>query len=313
MSQFGEQPLDAQSIAHFVQQSEGWAVPMRLAAILLTQRQNDACLDAALRECQRSLLDYLEAEVIGDLPVDVQTFLTYTSILSQLNGLLCDAVIGETLPGRDSAATLRMLADAGIFVEALDDDGDWFRYHELFRTLLRRRLRRTHAPQAIDLLYQRAGTWYEQHDLHDDGATRDLPLDGLPVTPVPNKSLNQALIAMSPRQRAVAHAELAGAHYPLAPKWSLNKMEPGPLLPQWTQEPAYTGRDLRDLLTFREMDVLLLLNQRLTNKEIAHTLAISMDTVRQHTVKIYRKLGVANRRQAVVQADTLGLLSGGSS
>ena len=169
LSQFGEQPLDAQSVSLFVQQSEGWAVPMRLAAILLMQRQSDACLDAALRECQRSLLDYLEAEVIGDLPVNVQTFLTHTSILSQLNGSLCDAVIGETQPGSDSAATLRMLADAGIFVERLDDDGDRFRYHELFRTLLRRRLRRTHAPQVIDLLYQRASTWYEQHDLHDDG------------------------------------------------------------------------------------------------------------------------------------------------
>ncbi len=312
LNQFGEQPLDAQSIALFVQQSEGWAVPMRLAGILLMQRQSDACLDSALRECQRSLLDYLEAEVIGDLPVDVQTFLTYTSILSQLTGSLCDAVIGETHPGGDSAATLRILADAGIFVERLDD-GDWFRYHELFRTLLLRRLRRTHAPQAINVLYQRASTWYEQHNLHDDGVTRDLSLDRMPVASVPNKALNQALIAVSPRQRTVTHAEFPGTPYPQAPKWSLNRMEPGPLPAQRTQAPAYTGRDLRDLLTFREMDVLLLLNQRLTNKEIAHTLAISMDTVRQHTVKIYRKLGVANRRQAIVQADTLGLLSGGGS
>jgi DNA-binding CsgD family transcriptional regulator len=55
------------------------------------------------------------------------------------------------------------------------------------------------------------------------------------------------------------------------------------------------------------MDVVLLLHQRLTNMEIARTLGISPDTVRQHTVNIYRKLGVHNRRQAIVEANGMGL------
>ena len=59
-------------------------------------------------------------------------------------------------------------------------------------------------------------------------------------------------------------------------------------------------RDLRQVLTYREMDVLQLLDQRLTNKEIARRLGISTETVRQHTVKLFRKLHVENRRQAIV-------------
>jgi LuxR family maltose regulon positive regulatory protein len=55
------------------------------------------------------------------------------------------------------------------------------------------------------------------------------------------------------------------------------------------------------------MDVLVLLYQRLTNKEIARSLSISPDTVRQHAVNIYRKLGVKNWRQAVVEANGMGL------
>jgi LuxR family transcriptional regulator, maltose regulon positive regulatory protein len=66
------------------------------------------------------------------------------------------------------------------------------------------------------------------------------------------------------------------------------------------------GRDLRELLTYREMDVLRLLELRLTNKEIAHQLGISTETVRQHTVNLFRKLNVGNRRQAIVVARSRG-------
>ena len=66
------------------------------------------------------------------------------------------------------------------------------------------------------------------------------------------------------------------------------------------------ARDLRELLTYREMDVLRLLDQRLTNKEIAHALGISTETVRQHTVNLFRKLNVNNRRQAIVVARSRG-------
>ena len=101
--------------------------------------------------------------MIGHLPADVQLFLARTSLLSQLNGSLCAAVIGDSLPAIDSLATLRMLEQAGIFVTALDLEREWFQYHGLFRTLLQHKLHMTHAPAAIDVLKQRAGAWYEQH------------------------------------------------------------------------------------------------------------------------------------------------------
>ncbi len=68
--------------------------------------------------------------------------------------------------------------------------------------------------------------------------------------------------------------------------------------------------DLHHLLTHREMDVLRLLDQRLTNKEIARRLGISTETVRQHTIRLFRKLNVENRRQAIVVARAHGLTGG---
>jgi LuxR family maltose regulon positive regulatory protein len=63
-----------------------------------------------------------------------------------------------------------------------------------------------------------------------------------------------------------------------------------------------------DLLTNREIDVLTLLAERLSDKEIAVQLVLSPTTVKKHTARIYEKLGVNNRRAAVAEARRLGLL-----
>jgi ATP/maltotriose-dependent transcriptional regulator MalT len=64
-------------------------------------------------------------------------------------------------------------------------------------------------------------------------------------------------------------------------------------------------------LTRRELEVLALVAGRLTNKEIARALEISWQTVTKHTVNLYQKLQVTNRREAVRCARALGLLPPG--
>ncbi|MCB0165665.1 MAG: response regulator transcription factor [Anaerolineae bacterium] len=88
------------------------------------------------------------------------------------------------------------------------------------------------------------------------------------------------------------------------------------LLAAFDQEkplPVPTGlvvgpQPLIEALTNRELDVLELLAQRLSNKEIADSLYISPLTVKRHTTNIFGKLGVHNRRQAIVRAHALGLI-----
>jgi LuxR family maltose regulon positive regulatory protein len=66
---------------------------------------------------------------------------------------------------------------------------------------------------------------------------------------------------------------------------------------------------LIDSLTNREIEILELLQQRLSNKEIATTLFIAPATANRHISNIYRKLDVNSRRQAVARALMLGILS----
>jgi LuxR family maltose regulon positive regulatory protein len=69
-----------------------------------------------------------------------------------------------------------------------------------------------------------------------------------------------------------------------------------------------TSAPLMESLTSRELEVLELLGRHLTNKEIAAELVISPDTVKSHTISIYRKLDVRKRQEAVAKARELGIL-----
>jgi LuxR family transcriptional regulator, maltose regulon positive regulatory protein len=66
--------------------------------------------------------------------------------------------------------------------------------------------------------------------------------------------------------------------------------------------------ELIEPLTDREREVLALLAQRLSNKEIAQTLVISSPTVKRHATNIYQKLQAHGRREAVAKATRLGLV-----
>ena len=140
------------------------------------------------------------------------------------------------------------------------------------------------------MLNQRATAWYEQHGQDED--VRRMPK---PWTAGRGRGIDGATSPVAAKAGVSATSSVGGA--------SLRAPSILPVLsPQRTPE-----RNLRDMLTFREIDVLLLLYQRLTNKEIARSLSISPETVRQHAINIFRKLGVNNRRQAVVQANAMGL------
>src|SRR6266516_6158223 len=62
-------------------------------------------------------------------------------------------------------------------------------------------------------------------------------------------------------------------------------------------------------LTKRELQILRLLDQDLTNKEIARQLVVTPGTVKVHTTNVYRKLSVNNRRAGVTLSKALGLLA----
>jgi ATP/maltotriose-dependent transcriptional regulator MalT len=69
-----------------------------------------------------------------------------------------------------------------------------------------------------------------------------------------------------------------------------------------------TPDQLVEPLNDREMQILRLMSARLSNREIADELYLSVNTVKWYAHSIYEKLGVANRREAGSRARELGIL-----
>jgi LuxR family maltose regulon positive regulatory protein len=78
----------------------------------------------------------------------------------------------------------------------------------------------------------------------------------------------------------------------------------------WSDDEALAASlgEVKDLLTKREHDVLALLAEDLTYAQIGEELVISLSTVRAHVNRIYKKLAVHRRDQAIQRARELGLL-----
>jgi len=73
-------------------------------------------------------------------------------------------------------------------------------------------------------------------------------------------------------------------------------------------QPAETPDELVEPLSQRELEVLHLIADGLTNRELAERLVISLSTVKGHTANIYSKWGVNNRTQAAARARELGII-----
>jgi LuxR family maltose regulon positive regulatory protein len=137
------------------QRTEGWAAGLRLAAISLAGHPDPEQFVAEFSGSDRTVAEYLVAEMLERQPAAVQDLLLRTSLLDRVNGELADVLTGR--PGSDRI--LLELADANTFVVPLDPERAWFRYHHLFGDLLRLELRRT-LPEEVPALHRRAARWF---------------------------------------------------------------------------------------------------------------------------------------------------------
>lgn len=138
--------------------TEGWAAGLRLAALLLAGHPDPDRFAAEFAGSERTVAEYLLAEVLERQSESVRRLLLRTSVLEQVNGELADLLTG----GSGGERILHDLERANAFVVSLDARRSWFRYHQLFADLLRLELRQSE-PAEVPALHRAAAAWFAGH------------------------------------------------------------------------------------------------------------------------------------------------------
>jgi LuxR family maltose regulon positive regulatory protein len=130
-------PVDGDEVGRLYELSEGWPAGLQLAALSLERTADRRGFLDAFARSDRAMSDFLVGEVLDRQPPDQVEFLMATSVLDRFDAGLCEAVTGD----HDARARLDRLIAENLFLTALDDAGEWYRYHHLFGAFLRARLR----------------------------------------------------------------------------------------------------------------------------------------------------------------------------
>ena len=158
------QPLSSGQVEALVNRTEGWSAGLQMAAISLAGADDLAEVVDRFVAYDEHVVGYLSDEVLAKLAPELRTFLLDTSVLERLSAPLCDAVTGRD----DGGEMLEWLHGHAVFLAPLRGTGRWYRYHRLFRSVLRHRLE-VERPGDARRLAQRAARWsLEQGD--DDAA-----------------------------------------------------------------------------------------------------------------------------------------------
>ncbi len=155
------QVIDEEHAELLTERTEGWVAGLQLA-VLSMQGMKD--INSFIKEFSGShnyIMDFLIEEVLEKQHEEVKGFLLKTSVLEYFSFNLSDSLLDEG--NGYSRRMIEYLKQSNLFIVPLDQDRKWYRYHHLFRDLLRQRL-----PQyiqsmggiTVEELHCRAGDWF---------------------------------------------------------------------------------------------------------------------------------------------------------
>jgi ATP/maltotriose-dependent transcriptional regulator MalT len=160
--------LTDRDVADLVERTEGWPAGLYLAALSLRGHSAPSAFVRHFTGDNRYIVDYLVEDVLSQQPSDIREFLIQTSILGRFCAPLCEMVTGSA-----AAAIIDVLERENLFVVPLDENRQWFRYHQLFAQVLRGQLAKTE-PGLVPALHARASAWHRASGSTDEAVTHAL-------------------------------------------------------------------------------------------------------------------------------------------
>lgn len=157
------QPLTSKQLKYLFERTEGWIAGLQLTALSLKGVEDIDHFIADFSESHYYIIDYLLEEVLERHTESIRQFLLKSSIFEYFSPELCDEVL-ELRTG-EAEKCIEFLLKTNSFLITMGSG--WFRYHHLFRELLRKRLNLMDR-KIITTIYLRAGKWFEGKERHQE-------------------------------------------------------------------------------------------------------------------------------------------------
>jgi ATP/maltotriose-dependent transcriptional regulator MalT len=149
--------------------TDGWAAGLQLATLSLRGGADVTGLARRLSGAADLIGEFLADSVLDTLEPQVLDFLLATSITERTCGGLASAVSGVAR----GQAMLEEVEQRGLFLQRIDEDPSWFRYHHVFAEFLRSRLE-SDRPDRIEQLHRTASEWFAEHGHLNDAVDHAL-------------------------------------------------------------------------------------------------------------------------------------------
>lgn len=151
--------LAADVVDEVVARTEGWPAAIQFCALGFADHGRDGDFVHHIAGAQHEVAAYLAETVFVMLPPELQTFMMKTAVLDHIH-----LDLARSVSGRDDAAEwIELIERKNLFLEAVDDRRETFRYHALFAEFLRRRLRQKY-PAAWGAALRVASKWCWDHE-----------------------------------------------------------------------------------------------------------------------------------------------------
>ena len=172
LNDVGGLQLSGSDVDALTASTDGWAAALQLAALSLRGGGDANSLIGRLSGASDVVGEFLAENVVDTLEPELREFLLATSITERTCGGLASVLAGVTR----GQVMLEEVERRGLFLQRVDDDPGWYRYHQMFAEFLRGRL--THdRPDHLEGLHRIASAWFADHGYLNEAVDHALAYD----------------------------------------------------------------------------------------------------------------------------------------
>jgi len=152
------------------QKTEGWIVAIRLALKHIAQSENIEKTIKELKTNEEYFTQYLQKEILAKLEKPLRKLFLVASISDRFNRGLLEAMIidGDEHSDYLDIDYFKRLINKSMFIIRLDEQGQWYRFHNLFHNFLLRQLEKNFTKEQISDLHKRASNYFHDNNFIDE-------------------------------------------------------------------------------------------------------------------------------------------------